>query len=83
VRVGDLLSWWDVAGHSGQCGLCYGKPGWNRDWTVSTVAIRIGRLGPMAGPTAWDDIRASFDRHRDELAVTCPDAVEEIGLIQP
>jgi hypothetical protein len=29
----------------------------------------------------WDDIRASFERHRDELAETYPDAVEEIGLI--
>jgi hypothetical protein len=39
----------------------------------------------MAGPTAcgfrWNDIRASFERHWDELAVIYPDAVEEIGLI--
>jgi hypothetical protein len=51
---------------------------------MRTVAIRIGRLGPMAGHTAcasrWDDIRASFERHRDELAASYPDALEEIGL---
>jgi hypothetical protein len=49
------------------------------------VAIRTGRLGSIAGPTAcasrWDDIRASFERHRDELAVSYLDAVEEIVLI--
>jgi hypothetical protein len=52
---------------------------------VCAVVIRIGRLGPMAVPTAcasrWDEIRASFGRHRDDLAVSYPDAVEEIGLI--
>jgi hypothetical protein len=40
----------------------------------------------MAGTTAcesrWDDIRASFERHRDELAVSYPDVVEAIGLIR-
>jgi hypothetical protein len=39
----------------------------------------------MAVPTVcaslWDDIRAYFERHRDELTETYPDAVEEIGLI--
>jgi hypothetical protein len=44
-----------------------------------------GRLVPMAGPTAyasrWDDIRASFERHRDDLAASYPDALEEIALI--
>jgi hypothetical protein len=39
----------------------------------------------MAVPTAcesrWDDIRASFERHRDELAKNYPEAVDEIGLI--
>jgi hypothetical protein len=29
-----------------------------------------------------DDIRAYFERHRDDLALSYPDAVEEIGLIQ-
>jgi hypothetical protein len=40
----------------------------------------------MADHTAcasrWDEIRASFERHWDELAVSYLDAVEEIGLIQ-
>jgi hypothetical protein len=36
---------------------------------------------PTASASRWDDIRASFERHRDELAETYPDAVEEIGLI--
>jgi hypothetical protein len=39
----------------------------------------------MAGPSAcasrWDDIRASFERRRDDLAASYPDALEEIGLI--
>jgi hypothetical protein len=39
----------------------------------------------MAVPTAcacrWNDIRASFERHRNELAENYPDAVEEIGMI--
>jgi hypothetical protein len=42
------------------------------------VAIQIGRLGSMAVPTACtsrrDDIRGSFERHRDELAEKYPDA---------
>jgi hypothetical protein len=36
---------------------------------------------PSACASRWDDIRASFERHRDELATSYPDALEEIGLI--
>jgi hypothetical protein len=45
----------------------------------------IGYLAPVPASTAcasrWDEIRAFFERHRDELAESYPDAVEEIGLI--
>jgi hypothetical protein len=36
---------------------------------------------PSACASRWDDIRASFERHRDDLATSYPDALEEIGLI--
>jgi hypothetical protein len=36
---------------------------------------------PSACASRWDDIRASFERHRDELAASYPDALEEIELI--